>query len=166
MNSIKGQLPNNLTLLFPFTYGWGSPEYVQMIKDKCLEEGIDAVCVEEWLDLEDLYTLRMATDMIVHVQTTDAGASSVMQYILCRKKIVHGSWMKYMDLERYKPLFYYPVNSLEQLGEVILDAYHSKGIDIPEKVIKTIMARGWNNEIKKWDGFFTSLASEKPCSDD
>ena len=108
--------------------------------------------------MEDLYTLRMATDMFVHVQTTDAGASCVMQYILCHKKIVHGSWMKYMDLEKFKPLFYYPVNNLEELGSVILEAYRSAGIDIPEGVIHAIMDRGWNKEIKKWDALFCSMA--------
>lgn len=158
IDSIKNELPDNLTLLFPFTYGWGSPQYVQSIKDKCRFLGFDAVYVEEFLSMEDMYTLRMATDMFVHVQTTDAGASCVMQYILCNKKIVHGSWMKYEDLEQFRPLFYFPVDGMEDLGRVILEAYHSKGISIPEGVIQAIMDRSWNKEMKKWDTFFRSLA--------
>lgn len=157
VHSIKAELPDNLLLLFPFTYGWGTPEYRQSIKDKCRSYGLESVFVEDYLDLEDLYTLRMATDMFVHVQLTDAGAASVMQYILCHKKIVHGSWMKYVDLEQYKPLFYFPVDRMEDLGKVILDAYKSKGIDIPDGVISTIMGRGWNKEIKKWDRLFSSM---------
>lgn len=157
VDSIREELPKNLILLFPFTYGWGSEQYVQSIKDKCSSLNLDAVFVEEYLGLEDLYTLRMATDMFVHVQTTDAGAACVMQYILCHKKIVHGSWMKYVDLEQYKPLFYFPVERMEDLGKVILDAYQSKGIDIPDGVISTIMGRGWNKEIKKWDELFSSM---------
>lgn len=158
VNSIKDQLPNNLILLFPFTYSWGSQEYIQSVKNKCQACGINAVYVEDYLNMEDLYTLRMATDMFVHVQTTDAGASCVMQYILCHKKIVHGSWMKYYDLEQYKPLFYYPVENMEELGIVILKAYQSDGIDIPEEVVNTIMDRGWKKEIKKWDALFSSMA--------
>ncbi len=158
IDSIKNELPDNLTLLFPFTYGWGSPQYVQSIKEKCRFLGFDAVYVEEFLSMEDMYTLRMATDMFVHVQTTDAGASCVMQYILCNKKIVHGSWMKYEDLEQFRPLFYFPVDGMEDLGRVILEAYHSKGISIPEGVIQAIMDRSWNKEMKKWDAFFWSLA--------
>lgn len=157
VNSIKEYLPQNLTLVFPFTYGWGTPQYVQSIKDKCRDLGLDAVFVEEYLNMEDLYTLRMATDIFVHVQTTDAGASCVMQYILCHKKIVHGSWMKYVDLEQYKPLFYYPVRNLEELGNVILEAYHSEGINIPEGVVQAIMDRGWKKEMKKWNELFCSM---------
>ena len=158
VHSIREELPDNLLLLFPFTYGWGTPEYRQSIKDKCRSYGLESVFVEDYLDLEDLYTLRMATDMFVHVQTTDAGASCVMQYILCNKKIVHGSWMKYVDLEKFSPLFYYPVDRIEDLGKIILEAYHSYGINIPESVISTIMNRGWNKEIKKWDELFRTLS--------
>lgn len=157
---IKDDLPNNLTLLFPFTYGWGSPEYVQAIKDKCQSLGLDAVFVEEYLDYESLYMLRMATDIFVHVQTTDAGASCVMQYILCHKKIVHGSWMKYMSLEQYRPLFYFPVDKMEDLGKVILEAYQSDGIDIPDGVIEKIKNRGWNKVMKNWDELFSSMAKQ------
>lgn len=157
IDSIKEELPDNLTLLFPFTYGWGDQQYVQSIKRKCQSMGLDAVYVEKYLSMEDMYSLRMATDIFVHVQTTDAGASCVMQYILCHKKIVHGSWMKYVDLEQFSPLFYYPVDNLDNLGNVILNAYHSDGIDIPEGVINTIMSRGWNKEIKRWDELFKSM---------
>lgn len=158
VHSIKDELPDNLLLLFPFTYGWGTPGYRQSIKDKCRSYELESVFVEDYLDLEDLYTLRMATDMFVHVQTTDAGASCVMQYILAHKKIVHGSWMKYRDLEQHKPLFYFPVDRMEELGKVILGAYRADAIDIPDAVIETIMNRGWNKEIKKWDALFRSLA--------
>lgn len=156
--SIRNELPENLTLLFPFTYGWGSNQYVQGIKNKCSSLGLNAVYVDEYLDMNDLYMLRMATDMFIHVQTTDAGASCVMQYILCHKKIVHGSWMKYDYLEQYKPLFYYPVDRMEDLAEVILKAYHSEKISIPNGVIDAIMNRGWNKEMKQWNSLFRNLA--------
>ncbi len=160
VSSIKNELPKNLTLLFPFTYGWGKQQYVQGIKDKCSSLGLDAVYIDEYLDMNDLFMLRMATDIFIHVQTTDAGASCVMQYILCHKKIVHGSWMKYLDLEQFTPLFYFPVDRMEDLGKVILDAYHSDGIAIPDGVINAIMNRGWNKVMKQWDLLFSNMAKD------
>lgn len=158
VQSIIEYLPKNLTLLFPFTYGWGTKQYIQLIKDKCYAYGIDAVYIEDFLDYRDLHALRMATDIFIHVQTTDAGASCVMQYILCKKKIVHGSWMRYVDLEEFKPLFYFPVDDLNKLGAVILEAYYSDSLVFPEGLIDTIMKKGWKREIKKWDSFFINLS--------
>jgi hypothetical protein len=158
VSSIKEDLPDNMVLLFPFTYGWGSKKYIQGIKDKCVALGIKAVFVEEYLNNEDLYLLRLATDMFVNVQTTDAGAASVMQYILCNKKIVSGTWLKYYTMEKYKPLFYYPVDTMEELGEKILKAYLSEEIKISHELVEYVMGRGWKNEMKKWNEFFMSIA--------
>lgn len=156
----RQQLPVNLTLLFPFNYARDFnilKEYVDDIKDECKKRNLQAVFVTEFLSLEDLYKLRKATDMFIHVQTTDAGARSVYEYILCNKKIVHGSWMKYPELESFTPLFYFPVDQLDDLGEVIVHAYNSENIKIPQGVWEIVFSRGWNNKIKMLNDFFMSI---------
>ena len=85
--SVRDRLPANLTLLFPFTYGRpeGGDAYTDRITEKGKELGFDLVSVEEHLDMPDLLKLRMATDIFVHVQTTDAGSRCVMEYVACNK---------------------------------------------------------------------------------
>lgn len=159
---IKDDLPENLTLLFPFTYGrlpWKG--YDQWIIEKCSQCGLKGVVIGEFLNNKDMYLLRNATDMFVHVQTTDAASACVMQYILCNKKIVHGSWMKYYDLERFQPLFYFPVDHMEDLGDVILEAYRSEGINIPQGVFDTIMAKGWSEKMHQLNEYCESKLKEE-----
>lgn len=156
----RQQLPANLTLLFPFNYARDFnilKEYAEEIKDECYKKNLHAVFITEFLSVEDLYKLRMATDIFVHVQTSDAGARSVYEYILCNKKIVHGSWMKYAELESFSPLFYFPVKKLEDLGEVIVHAYNSNNIEIPQEVMNIVMNRGWESKISKMNDFFMSI---------
>ena len=156
----RKELPENLTLLFPFTYGGKLDllkDYIEDIKEECKKRNIPAVFVEDFLSVEDLYKLRMATDIFVHIQTTDAFSGSVQEYILCNKKIVHGSWIKYEQLEEFKPLFYFPVDKLESLGETIVNAYHSNNIDIPQGVIDYIKKSGWENKATQMNDFFMSL---------
>ena len=159
IDQVRNQLPDNLTLLFPMTYA--NPrtdyDYVQEIKQLCQEKQLSAVFVTDFLSVEDVYKLRKATDIFVHIQTTDASSGSVMEYILCNKKIVHGSWIKYEALEAFKPLFYYPVNKLEDLGEVIISAYNSDGIKIPQGVIDRIKSGSWENKETKMNDFFMSI---------
>lgn len=156
--TIKDQLPSNLILLFPFTYGKQPWEgYDQVLLKKCAESGLDGVVINDYLDYSELYSLRNATDMFVHVQTTDAASACVMQYILCNKKIVHGSWIKYRDLERFNPLFYFPVNRLEDLGDVILSAYQSAPIRVSQELIDSLLAKGWNSNMKQFNSLFELL---------
>ena len=155
---IKNKLPDNLTLLFPMTYGHTLNETsIEECKNDCVKYGLDAVFVTEFLSVEDIYKLRMATDMFVHVQTTDANSGSVQEYIICNKKIVHGSWIKYEELESYKPLFYFPVDKMENLGETILKAYQSEKINLPKGVIEQVEKKAWKYTSKKMNEFYMSI---------
>ncbi|MBR1514739.1 MAG: hypothetical protein IJ622_10675 [Bacteroidales bacterium] len=159
---VKEDLPENLTLLFPFTYGrlpWTG--YDRWILDKCSQYEIKGAVISEFLNNKDMYLLRNATDMFVHVQTTDAASACVMQYILCNKKIVHGSWMKYNELEQFKPLFYYPVDCIEDLPNVLLMAYQSDPIQIPQGVIDTIMSKGWGGKMRDLNAYCESKLEKR-----
>ena len=160
--AVKHQLPDNLTLLFPVTYGYSygnrKQEYVEQIKCWCKDLDLDAVFYEDYLSVADLFLLRQGTDMFIHIQTTDAGNSSLQEYVLCGKKVVHGTWIHYPYLEQYEPLFYFPVNDLEQLGEAILNAYQSDHIEVPTQVLDYIRNRGWKAKMKLWNEFFASIS--------
>lgn len=157
---VKDKLPNTLTLLFPFTYGRTkkSDLYTNAIVEKSKALGLDVAVVDEHLDLSDLLKLRMATDIFVHVQDSDAGSRCVMEYVLCNKKVVHGAWVKYLYLEKHKPSCYFPVDQMKNLGPAIVKAYNSKVEDLPQELKTFILERGWNNRMTKWNTFFESLA--------
>ena len=159
IDQVRDKLPNNLTLLFPMSYGgWTTTDkYGEEIKEECEKRNLHAVFITDYLSVEELYQLRKATDMFIHVQTSDAGARSVYEYILCNKKIINGSWIRYKGLEKYEPLFYFPVDKLENLGEVIVQAYNSDNIKIPQEVMEIVLSRGWNNKIKMLNDFFMSI---------
>lgn len=163
INEVKDRLPENLTVLIPRTYVVykgktnDKDQYVDALKEKCKVLGLNLKVVEEHLDLADLLKLRMATDIFVHIQVTDAGSRSVMEYVACNKKVVHGSWVKYAYLEDYKPSCYYPVEHLEQLGACIVKAYHGQLEELPQEVWNVILERGWNYKMGLWNEFFESL---------
>lgn len=156
IDHVKEQLPNNLTLLFPMTYG-KKGKYFEEIKEECKRLNLNSIFITDFLSIEDLYKLRKATDIFVHVQTTDASSGSVQEYILCNKKIVHGSWIKYEALESFSPLFYFPVDKIENLGEVIVKAYNSDNIKIPQGVIDYVKKSGWDNKATMMNEFFMSI---------
>ena len=159
IGQIKSQLPDNLVLLFPMTYGDISyiHKYIEILNKECRKRNLEAMFVSEHLSVEDLFKLRMSTDIFIHVQTTDAGARSVHEYILCDKKIVNGSWMGYKNLEAFEPLFYFPVSNMEDLGKVIVKAYQSPKINIPQEVFDIVNSRSWDNKITQMNNFFMSI---------
>ena len=163
LNAIKSrqeELPDNLTLLLPLTYGssYGTKkqEYVARLKALCDELQLPVVFYEDYLSLSELFMLRRATDMFIHIQTTDGGNSSLQEYVLCGAKVVHGAWIHYAHLEQYEPLFYFPVRELEELGDVIVNAYKADPIQTPAQVMEYISSRGWKAKMRLWNDFFLS----------
>lgn len=160
INDKRSSLPDNLTLLFPVTYGTAvdsiDKKYIGQLKALCEDLNLSAVFYENYMSLPDLFLLRRATDMFIHLQPTDGGNSSLQEYVLCGAKIVHGAWIHYYKLEQYKPLFYFPVNDMDELGDVIVDAYRSEPIRIPEQVMEYIANRGWKAKMMLWNDFYVS----------
>ena len=158
IDKVRSLLPKNLTLLFPMTYGPNTKdEYIEECKKECETRNLSSVFVTDFLSVEDLYKLRKCTDIFIHLQLTDASSGSLQEYILCDKKIVHGSWVKYEELESFQPLFYFPVDRIEELGNVIVKAYNSDKIEIPQGVIDYVKNSGWDKKVTKMNDFFMSI---------
>lgn len=158
---IKDRLPSNLVLVFPVTYGTESRKaaYINLLKSQCEMLGLPAVFYDHYLSVEDTFYLRRASDMFIHVQTTDGGNSTIMEYLICGNKVIHGSWMHYKWLD-FPPLFYFPVQDMEDLPNVVLDAFCSEDPIIPGEVLTIIRSRGWKRKMTNWDEFFRTCLSQ------
>lgn len=153
VNKVRSQLPENLLLLFPLTYH-KEEKYINSIKQKVMEYGLKAIFFEEFLDIPHLFLLRQATDLFIHIQPTDASSGTLYEYILCEKKILNGSWLQYPEIEQYGAKPYYPVESMDTLGEAIVNAVNSEPIHIDERVLTDLAKKQWKVVIKDWDKFF------------
>lgn len=154
---VKDRLPDNLTLLFPMTYG-REKDYVKKIKDRIDELRLPAVFYESYLDNEQLFLLRQATDLFIHVQTIDAHSASVMEHIILDKKIINGAWVSYPDLEQFGTMPYRKVETVEALPEAIVQAYRAKEPVHDPALIEYVRTFGWKYQAKKWNEFLASIS--------
>ena len=154
INQVKNQLPSNLLLLFPLTYP-NDPKYVQKIKEKVNDCGLEAIYFDHFLDIPHLFLLRQATDLFIHVQPTDASSASLWEYILCEKKIINGAWLKYPDLIKNNSMPFFELEDMENLGMKIVEVCHSNPIKIDEELFAYFEKKQWKAVIKDWDAFFS-----------
>ena len=152
----KESLPKNLILLFPVTY-LHDDAYIDKLKESLKTHHLEGLFFEKYLSVEDLFLLRQATDMFIHVQNTDAANSTLKEYILCGKVCLNGSWLEYHDLKKMSPVPYHQVKSMATLGNDIVDAYNAKKTLVSEESRKYIASLGWKECIKDWDEFYTSM---------
>ena len=93
--------------------------------------------------------------MFIHVQPTDASSASLQEYILCEKKIINGSWLKYPELIKNGVIPYFELDNMENLGQKIVDVYRSEPIKIEESLLNEFENKTWNVVIKDWDNLFS-----------
>ena len=153
---IRKQLPQKLTLLFPMTYP-NDAQYIEEIKDLVKKNNLQAYFFTEYLNIPELFALRHSTDMFVHVQTTDANAASVQEYLALGKNVINGSWLRYKELEIDLMVPYHIANNIDSLSSTIYNAYKSGAITINSKVLDYIESYGWKKWIIQWNSFFCSL---------
>lgn len=154
---IKDKLPKNFILLFPLTYP-DNPEYKKSIREKVEEYGLKAIYFEEFLEIPQLFLVRQATDLFIHIQTTDASSGTLYEYLLCEKKILNGAWLQYPEIEKDGKKPYFLVNNIEHLDQAIMNAYQSEPITIDKQVLTDLEKKQWKVVIKDWDKFFTEKA--------
>ena len=155
IQGVRNHLPDNLLLFFPLTYPH-NPEYIQEIKQKVDEFGLNAVYFEHFLDVQHLFLLRQATDIFIHVQPTDASSGTLYEYVLCEKKILNGAWLKYPEIEANGIKPYFLVDTMENLGQAIVNTYKSNPIKIDKQVLTILEKKQWKVVIKDWDKFLSS----------
>lgn len=156
INFVRGKLLKDIVLFFPVTYG-GSKQYTENLIKKARECRIDSRFFVKYLPESEYFTLMRATDLFIHVQTTDADSGSVKEFILSGAKVLNGSWLKYDDLLMYKPLPYFEVKDMNSLGDDIINAVEAEPIDINPKTYEILYEFGWEYAIKAWKQFYESI---------
>lgn len=154
---IKDELPSDATLLFPMTYPQNR-QYIETVKERVKTYSFNSLFFEHFLSIDQLFLMRQATDMFIHVQQTDANAQSVQEYILLGKNVVNGGWLRYDELEK-DGIPYYVTDSLQSLSTTVMNAYKEGRKHISHETIDYIMSYGWKSWIKKWNTFFVQVTN-------
>ena len=150
----KAELPENLVLLLPMTYG-KDEKYMAGVEKAMKERGLAYRILRDYLANEELLYVRKCADMFVHAQDTDANSGSLAEYLLCGAKVVNAAWLSYPNREKYgKP--YYVFDSFDALGEVIVLAYNDTGTLIDGRLLEDIQQDGWSRVGRQWVDFYNS----------
>ena len=154
---VKHMLPKNLMLLFPVTYPQAI-SYIAELKKTVDYYGLHAMWFDKYMDVSSLFELIMATDLFIHIQTTDANSASLKEYILCEKNCINGSWLKYDDLEEDGVKPFHVVDHLAQLDQVIIDAYKKGAPKISNNTLHVVESLGCKPTSVKWNNFFMNIS--------
>ena len=153
--TIKEQLPHNYLLVLPLTYG-GNLEYKAQIRSTLESHQFHYLILEKYMSNVDIVNLRMATDLFIHAQNSDANAGTIAEYLLCQKKIINPTWITYPHHEIYGSPFY-SFSSFDELPNVVLSAIQDPSCKVSPLLKENIRKCGWKEKSKEWVAFYTNI---------
>lgn len=153
--SVKHQLPNNTLIVLPMTYG-DRNGYVSFVEESLKKSGLKFLILKSYLSDEQMVQLRLATDLFIHMQTTDAYSSSLHEYLLCNAKIINGNWLRYDELEQDGVP--YTLSDFNTLSEDIIATINA-GTPIRSEALDNVLdSYKWSTQIRRWKTILEELA--------
>ena len=148
----KGEIASKVIFLFPLTYGIEKEsEYYKKLISEIKSSGFDYLLFENRLSDDELSEIRILSDVMVNIQTTDSQASSIKEAFAARNVVLVGDWLPY---DFYEDLGVYLIRSdLENLNSnfvKIIEEYNTcKNLTFSNMDVVSIFA-SWKQIIPKF----------------
>lgn len=115
--NLSGEEKRRICIVIPATYG-NDAQYISELKDQLGKAEIDFKILEKYMNFIDVAGLRLATDIFINMQMSDAYSSTMIEYTYCNKVIIYGKWLDYSELEKQGAHFE-KINQFEELTVVL-----------------------------------------------
>lgn len=144
------RLKEKIVIFLQMTYG-GTSEYRERVIAQAKKTVGNVKTFLETLSDEEVAKIRLATDIYINAQTTDAFSGSVCENFYCANLVVNASWLKYEELEKYN-VTYLEFDDFVSLS-MILEEYLEGKISVStlENKEKIEKLRSWKYCKEKWN---------------
>lgn len=150
LESLPQEIKSRVFFLFPMTYG-GSSDYLSKVRRTLHETGIRFRIIDDYVPAEDIAIIRLASDVVLNIQKTDAFSASLQGHLYCNNVLIVGEWLNYIALDK-AGVFYIktPLSQLRNhLIEVLTDLQSFKNKCVSNHNVMKQMT-SWPSVIPTW----------------
>lgn len=97
LKKLKTESKDKMFVFIPMSYGLDL-EYRNDVEEKVKEIGVPYVFIDDFLDRDELVLMRVATDVFIHAQITDALSNSLCECLYAGARVLNPSWLDYPEL--------------------------------------------------------------------
>ena len=153
--SISCDILNNILFIFPLTYG--DNENAERIKIKLSETKLKHIVLDSWIESEYLAKLRIMSDILIQLQTTDQFSGAMQEALYAESSVVTGSWLPYGFLKK-KGVILYEISSFKELHKIVIKLLEERNSNILSKNAELIWELGsWEANINQWIDLYKSI---------
>ena len=125
IENLPANIKQSIFLFLPMTYLL-EDDYAIQIEDRLKELNIPYQIQKTRLPINQNLTMRIRTDIVINIQTTDGLAASIQEHLYCGNVLIAGNWLPY-DVFLDNGIYYYK-SSLDELSNSIKNVVNSLNI--------------------------------------
>ena len=80
------------------TYG-ATPEYISKVRQALDAADVHYTIIDNYIPSEEIAAIRLASDVVVNIQQTDAFSGSLQGHLYCGNVLIIGEWLNYVPLD-------------------------------------------------------------------
>ena len=142
VESMPQEIKNRLCLILPMTYG-GSEEYIGSIKLALEKSGSAGVVLTDYMDRREIAELRVASDIFIHAQTTDALSASLLESLYAGSVVLNAKWLHYPEFDDW---------GIETIGfESFQDLEDKLNLILQDTIVRNRKNQKELSEYASWD---------------
>lgn len=126
-------------------YGMSNDDY-DKIQKLAQNRGMSIMLFRDFMGEEEVSKLRVATDIFIHAQTTDALSCAMLEHLFAGSIVVNGAWLRYGTLAKNK-VYYRSFDSFRTLSDELLAVINN----INEGYCKASYNRDIISHISSWE---------------
>ena len=121
LKKLSEKIKRKMICVFPMTYPKGREEYIDKIKAKLGETGLEYVILTDFMDYKGMAECALISDIMIHVQTTDQLSSTMLEEMYAGSLVIAGSWLPYGSLHKMG-IYFIDVDTIPDVTTVLEDA--------------------------------------------
>ena len=152
ISKLPKEIMDKITLILHFGYGDFEEDYNKQVIMTLNEKKFKYVIIDKFLDKRNTGVLRIAMDIFINAQTTDALSASVLEYLYAGTLLISGAWLDYPELDDNQ-ISYVKFSEMNELPQIITKAVSTGLIEkskIAENRDRLWLMNSWSVLIPKW----------------
>ena len=149
LKKLGEEIKRKIYIIIPAAYG-GTEEYISEINSALQASGIEYGILTKFLNQEEAAALRVATDVFINAQTTDAISASVMEAYYAGACLISAEWLKYQEFSNWN-LDYTNFKSFDELNEAFVKCLDCGFDHCNRNRIEIFKAISWNTCKYRWN---------------
>jgi glycosyltransferase involved in cell wall biosynthesis len=166
LGALNDQVKARLVFLVPMTYGNDSG-YAEECEALAREKQLNLRVLRKFMPHGEVVRLRAASDIMIHVPTTDALSGAMCETIFCGNIVITGTWLRHGEL-RHRNIYHHEVDSIARLPDVLAAVAHrieEEKTHVAASADRIRELVDWDVVISQWIAVYDELLGQRLSHD-